>query len=152
MKIYNEQKAWELSENELDLEIGYLKADKLFLAHHEATEAKEAVYEDIVEKLPNGSVQVWKDLVTPAVEAKEAYDEYEDIEVYVLYTEEELKERTINKLRARRERECFIYVNRGAVWYDGLSAAQRRELDVWYKAWLDVTETLTSPQKPEWLQ
>ena len=43
MKIYNEQKARELSENELDLEIGYLKADKLFLAHHEATEAKEAV-------------------------------------------------------------------------------------------------------------
>lgn len=151
MKIFNSDKTVELTKDEIDLAKGYLKADKLSV-HHEATEGKEAVYNIRREKLKNGSIQVWKDLVTPAVEAKEAYDEEVDIQVYVPYTEEELKEREIAKLQARRERECFTYVNRGAVWYDGLTAAQRKELDVWYRAWLNVTETLTPPDKPEWLK
>ena len=150
-KIYNQDKTIELIETEIDFENGYLKADKLSV-HHEAVEGKEAVYNVRREKLENGSVQIWKDLVTPAVEAKEAYDDYEDIQVYVRYTEEELKERKIAKLKAQRERECFAYVNRGAVWYDSLTSEQRKELDVWYKAWLNVTETLTPPEKPVWLK
>lgn len=102
MKIFNQDKTKELNENELDLENGYLKADKLFIAHHEAVEAQEAIYEKREEKLSNGSTQTWKDLVSPAVEAKEAWDEYEDIQVYIPYTAEELEERRLNALRERR--------------------------------------------------
>ena len=150
-KIYNQDKTIELNETEIDLEKGYLKADRL-LVHHEAVEGKEAVYKKIRTKLANESTETRNILITPAVEAKEAYDDYEDIQVYVPYTEEELKERTIAKLKAQREIECFTYVNRGAVWYDSLTSEQRKELDVWYKAWLNVTETLTPPEKPVWLK
>lgn len=40
---------------------------------------------------------------TPAVEAKEAYDEYEDIQVFVPYTSSELSERRLNRLRIERK-------------------------------------------------
>ena len=36
MKIFNETKTKKLSENEIDYEKGYLKYDKLFMAHHDA--------------------------------------------------------------------------------------------------------------------
>lgn len=104
MRIFDETKTKELNYENLDLEKGYLKLDKRFVRHHEAVEGKKAVYKDRAEKLPNGSIQVWKDLVSPAVEAQEAYDEYENIQIYVLYTEEELAERekkqSIAKLKA----------------------------------------------------
>jgi len=57
-----------------------------------------------------------------------------------------------NKLRARRQAICFPIINRGQLWYETLSDAQKKELKVWYKAWLDVTETLTEPVKPKWLK
>jgi hypothetical protein len=57
-----------------------------------------------------------------------------------------------NNLRARRETECFAIVNRGIVWYDTLEEWQRNELSNWYTAWLNVTETLNVPVKPEWLK
>lgn len=44
MKIYNEEQTQELNKEELDFELGYLKAVKLFITHHEAVEAREAVY------------------------------------------------------------------------------------------------------------
>lgn len=37
MKIYNQEKTQELNQQELDFEKGYLQADKLLIAHHEAT-------------------------------------------------------------------------------------------------------------------
>lgn len=97
MKIFNETKTKKLSENEIDYEKGYLKYDKLFMAHHDAVEAQEAVYKDreVIEK--NGGISIYKDLVTPAVEAREAYDQYEDIQVYKPYSEEELTERANRK-------------------------------------------------------
>lgn len=97
MRIYDETKTYELLPTQIDYEKGRLVEDKRFIMHHEAVEAQEAVYADRAETLPNGSTQIWKDLVTPAVEAKEAYDEYEDIQVYVPYTAEELKEQLRNK-------------------------------------------------------
>lgn len=89
MKIYNQEKTQELNKEDIDLNKGYLIIDKLLVKHHEAVEAKEAVYNDRPEKLSNGSTQVWKKLVSPAVEAKEAEDEYEEIQVYIPYTTEQ---------------------------------------------------------------
>ena len=54
-------------------------------------------------------------------------------------------------LRTQRERECFSVVNRGWIWYSTLTLSQWRELRSWYLAWLDVTETMTAPDRPAWI-
>lgn len=54
-------------------------------------------------------------------------------------------------LRSRRETECFSVINRGQLWYEGVSLTQLLELRVWYKAWLNVTETRVVPERPTWL-
>ena len=56
------------------------------------------------------------------------------------------------KLRARREAECFPVINRGALWYDKLTEEQRAELSAWYEAWLDAPQTGFAPSKPTWLE
>ena len=56
------------------------------------------------------------------------------------------------EFRLRRETECFSVVNRGQLWYEGISIAQMLELRQWYKAWLNVTETMVVPEKPTWLE
>lgn len=54
-------------------------------------------------------------------------------------------------LRVRRESECFTVVNRGWLWYSCLSLSQWRELRSWYLAWLNVTNTMTVPERPSWI-
>lgn len=61
------------------------------------------------------------------------------------------KQQKLIELRKERDRVCFSIVNRGQVWYDGLTYEQRIELMEWYRAWLNVTETLKTPPMPEWL-
>ena len=53
--------------------------------------------------------------------------------------------------RRRRETECFSVINRGQLWYEGVSLSQLLELRSWYKAWLNVTETMVVPERPSWL-
>lgn len=57
----------------------------------------------------------------------------------------------LEELRQRREVECFSIINRGKLWYDSLTPYQISELKDWYDAWLQVTETLKVPEKPEFL-
>jgi len=59
---------------------------------------------------------------------------------------------TDDYLRSKRNSECFPIINRGELWYDSLTQEQRIELSVWYRAWLDVTETKVVPTKPSWLE
>ena len=56
-----------------------------------------------------------------------------------------------NAIRARRERECYSVINRGQLWYEGISLARLAELRKWYKAWLDAPATLVIPDRPAWL-
>lgn len=77
--------------------------------------------------------------------------ENEIIRIYRLYTEEQLKEKNLEKLRRQRETECFPIINRGKLWYDTLTAEEREELKAWYVTWLNVTETFVVPDKPAWL-
>jgi hypothetical protein len=56
-----------------------------------------------------------------------------------------------DELRKRRETECFSFINRGQPWYERLTDVQKSELETWYAGWLEVTETLTVPEKPSWL-
>ena len=67
-------------------------------------------------------------------------------------TPEPTEEEKLEVLRSIRENECFSIINRGALWYNTLSEEQIIELNNWYLAWLDVTETKIIPQKPEWLK
>ena len=61
-------------------------------------------------------------------------------------------EETKEEYRLRREKECFSVINRGQLWYEGISITQLLELRKWYKDWLAVTETMVIPEKPEWLE
>lgn len=74
-----------------DLDLGYLKEEEMLVQHHEAVEAVEEVwhYETIAE-YPNGGKDVEKVVDVPGVEAKEAWDEYETIQRYIRYTDDEL--------------------------------------------------------------
>lgn len=56
-----------------------------------------------------------------------------------------------SEIRARREKECFSYVNRGTLWYNKLTPEQDIEFQNWYDAWLEAPETLIIPKKLEWL-
>lgn len=62
------------------------------------------------------------------------------------------KEEILENLRQRREEECFSIINRGELWYDALTEAQLNELNNWYNAWLNVTETEIIPIKPSWIK
>lgn len=148
MRVFNENKTKELQE--YDLEHGYLREDKLFIMHHEAVAAVEGQYhKEIIREYPKtGGKDVRTVCDVEPIPAQPAYDEYEDIQVYVPFTEEEKKE----QLRAKRERICYPVVNRGQLWYKRLTSEQKSELDEWYQAWLDVTETMAIPQKPLWLK
>ena len=145
MKIYNETKT-EILENP-NLERGYLQQDKLLTRVVPAQEEVQEQFHYEYKEYPNGGkdrIKVVDVKYRPAT--SETY-EYEDIEVYKLYTEEEY----IHNLRAKRERECFSIINRGQLWYDTLSEKQKVELKEWYIAWLDVTDTLVVPNKPNWI-
>ena len=71
-----------------------------------------------------------------------------DSEAYEAHVTEETKE----EYRHRREKECFSVINRGQLWYESVSLTQLLELRQWYKAWLNVTETMVIPEKPAWLE
>lgn len=90
----------ELNKDSIDYSKGKTIEDKLFVAHHEAIEAVEEQghYETLAE-YPNGGKDVEWIVDVPAVEAKEAWDEYEDIQRYILYTEMELVLREYAKRR-----------------------------------------------------
>ena len=91
MRVFNEDKTQELKE--YDLNKGHLKLDKLFIRHHEAVEEiKEQWHYETVAEYPNGGKDVEKIIDVPYQAPQEAFDEYEDIYVYIPYTYEELEE------------------------------------------------------------
>lgn len=61
------------------------------------------------------------------------------------------KAKAVDEIRNRRETECFPIVNRGQLWYDKLSKKKKEELEQWYQAWLDATNTGVVPEKLAWL-
>ena len=174
MKIYNEEKTQELINP--DLERGYLRNDRLLIKHTDAIPEKVIkTVEEVKDELEAAGKQVkWYEsvkkwyLVTafypktgkmkedgytveeikPVIEpAVPAHDDYEDIQVYHAYTEEEYKD----YLRRQRAAICFPVINRGAAWYSRLTPEQNEELQAWYQAWLDAPETGIKPETPNWV-
>lgn len=103
------------------------------------------LYFEGVEKLATDTIddEKWKLYCTD----RSAWN-IQDGKFIALKQQEELK---ADVLRKRREKECFPIINRGALWYDKLSEAQKTELSIWYQAWLDAPETGTAPTAPVWL-
>lgn len=92
MRVFDESKTRELTD--YDLSAGYLKPDKRFIAHHEATEAVEGQFHyETIKEYPNGGKDVKKVWDVQPQEAREAWDEYEDIQVYIPYTQEQINAR-----------------------------------------------------------
>ncbi len=86
-----------------DLSLGRLEADRLLTAHHPAVEPVEETWHyEVVAEYPNGGRDVKKVVDIPGVEGKDAWDEYEDIQRYIPYTQEELEEIQKAQEEARR--------------------------------------------------
>lgn len=83
------------------------------------------------------------------------YGSYKLVNGSLVYDEEKDKqiaeENELERLRILREKECFSVINRGQAWYNSLTAEQTQELQLWYYAWLNVTETKEIPKKPDWI-
>ena len=145
MKIYNETKT-ELLLNP-DLEKGHLIQDKIVTKTIPAQEEVKEQFHYEYKEYPNGGKDQIKVVDVAYKPAKPETYKYEDIQIYKPFTNEEY----INNLRAKRETECFPIINRGQLWYETLTEEQRTELKEWYRAWLDVTDTLQVPTKLSWL-
>ena len=100
MRVFNKDKTVELTE--YDTTKGYLVDGKLFVAHHERVLPQNAEWHyEVVKEYPNGGKVVEKFIDKPAVMPRDAYDEYEDIQVYVPYTEAELATFEISELKKK---------------------------------------------------
>ncbi len=74
-----------------DLTLGYVKPDSIFVCHHDAVqEVAEQSHPVVVATYPNGGRDIEKVIDVAYVPPQEAWNEYEDIYRYVLYTPEEL--------------------------------------------------------------
>ena len=74
-----------------DLSKGRLVEERLFISHHPAVEAAaEQWHYETTAVYPNGGKDVAKVVDVPGVEAQDAWDEYETVQRYIPYTEEEL--------------------------------------------------------------
>lgn len=75
-----------------DLEKGYLENETLVIKHHDAVEAKQGKsHIEVVKEYDNGGkdvITVWDEKPT---EAKEAWDETEEIQRYIPYSADELE-------------------------------------------------------------
>lgn len=100
MRVFNKEKTRELYS--YDLEKGYLMADKILVKHHPAISKNLGKYHYVVDRIyPNGGKDMRKVWDIQPTEAREAYDEYEDIKVYIPYTQKELADIEISQLKQK---------------------------------------------------
>lgn len=102
MRIFDETKTYEIPESRIDLEKGYLKNDTRFVAHHPTVKGQaEKGHYEVVKTYENGGQDMEWVVDVPYIAPQEAYDEYEDIMVYVPYTDKELAQIEINSLKQK---------------------------------------------------
>lgn len=160
MKVYNQEKTKELME--YDLNLGRLEEDKIFKEHHEATPFVAAVsaeenanrarengiivrefegkFYKVIKTYDNGGEDCEEITAMPEHEAQDAYDEYEDIRVYIPFTAEELEERELKRLRVQRKPLLEAFDK----WEKAVLRGREEESDAdmqWYGKLLDLDET-----------
>lgn len=95
MRIIDEENKEIQSPN---FDLGHLVPDRILIKHHDAIEAvEEKSHYEVIAEYPNGGKDVRRVIDIEGVTAQDAWDEYEDILRYVLYSEAELEE--INKAK-----------------------------------------------------
>ena len=99
MRVFNAEKTTELFD--CDLEKGHLISDKLFIKRHPEEPEIPAVKHREVKNFPNGGASAEWVIDVPAVPAKPAWDEYEDIQIYIPYSEQELARIEICTLKGK---------------------------------------------------
>lgn len=105
MKIYDEN---DLEIASPDLGKGYLTEEQKLVAHHEAVEAVADVgHYEVIAEYPNGGKDVERVIDVPGVEAREAWDEYETVQVFHPYTAEELADQNAPTQLDRIEAQVF---------------------------------------------
>lgn len=99
MRIFDEA-GKELQAEAVDCKKGRLVEDRLLTARHKAVEAvAEKGHWETVKEYPNGGKEVEWIVDVPAVEARDAWDEYEDIMRYIPFDEQTLKKARIAELK-----------------------------------------------------
>ena len=89
----------------VDYSKGTTQPHKLLVAHHDAVEHKDPVYENVkVYEGENGDLYEYR-IVSPEVYAQDAWDEYEDVLLYTPYTEEQLAEIAKKKEEEEKRQE-----------------------------------------------
>ena len=87
-----------------DLEKGYLEIETIVIKHHEAVEAKQGKsHIEVVKEYDNGGkdvITIWDEKPT---EAKEAWDETEEIQRYIPYSADELEKISKEKEKAENK-------------------------------------------------
>lgn len=110
MKIYDEHLENELKN--VDLEKGHLEPARRLVAHHEALERQyhyEVMDGTVTDDCPEGLRREVED-----VAAHEPWDEYEEVQRYVPYTEAELAKIAAEK-QAEAERQATIEAERAKI-------------------------------------
>ena len=124
-----------LDENGNELETyddtkGYLIDDKVLIAHHGAVEAvPDEGHYTVIAEYPNGGKDVEFVVDKPGTEAKDAWDEYEDIYRYIPYTAAELAEIEEARKKSKEEAELQAKIRAlpdKAVTWDELAAALKQ--------------------------
>ena len=114
----------ELHQDEINYNLGYLIEENIFIQHHDAIQGvKEEWHYETVAEYPNGGRDVKKIIDVEGVEAKEAWDEYEDILRYTLYTEEELAEKEAERKKEEEEQKRLNLLIMNGVTWDELADA-----------------------------
>ena len=114
----------ELHQDEINYNLGYLIEENIFIQHHDAIQGvKEEWHYETVAEYPNGGRDVKKIIDVEGVEAKEAWDEYEDILRYTLYTEEELAEKEAERKKEEEEQKRLNLLIKNGVTWDELADA-----------------------------
>lgn len=114
-----------------DLTLGRLEPAKRLVAHHDAVPYQvqyEVMPGTITDDCPDG---LRREIITPA---QEAWDEYEDVQRYVPYTEAELAERA-----AQAEREQAAADAAAKAQQEAQDAADRLQAQVTYTAMITGT-------------
>lgn len=83
-----------------DLTKGYLKPETQTIHHDSVAGVEEVSHYETLAEYPNGGKDVQKVVDVPGVEAKDAWDEEEQVQVYHLYTAEELAAQAEAKKKA----------------------------------------------------
>lgn len=110
--LYLDKRILDMDGNEVheyDEKLYDMQDETIFIAHHEAVEAKEAVIEErVLKEYPNGGKDVEYIEVSPAVEAAEEWDEYEDIIRITPFSETVLSEHRIMELKGFLQETDFV--------------------------------------------